>query len=236
MALVGIDEFKTWLGITSTSEDAQLQMFLDGASAAVTEYTGMDFTTRTYPTASDDGSGDNGIYCGNWHDRIILRQGPVTSVTSVHLDGSANFATNPSGAFATATLLVEGTDYVVEWDGCLPGTSTKCCRSRFLRKIGGVWPGITAFTAGAVIGQAGMARGNIKVVYTAGYSTLPISIKTAILQLATAVRHDSDKGNQVQSESLGGYSYSLLSGAAGKWPELGSTRQLLAKWGPEIAI
>lgn len=230
MAGVGLDYLKTYLGVTSTSGDGQLQVFLDQAWALVVDYCGRDFASRSYPGANEDGSGDNGIYCGDGSRFLILRQRPVTSITTLHLDYSAEWGTNPDGAFASATLLTEGEDFVVHWDSCLPGTTTKASKCGILERIGTVWPGGVLHQRGKLVAQPIPARGNIKVAYVAGYSTIPLAIRNATCQLAALIRRNSKVGAAIQSESLGGYSYSLAGPSSGQFPEFGTIRQALAKW------
>ncbi len=232
MALVGLDVWKTRLGVTGTTTDGQLQQFLDEASAMVIDYCGTDFSSRNYPGAVEDGNGDSGLYCGDGSRRFVLRQVPVLyGSLSIWLDNSAEWGTNPDGSFVTATLLTEGRDYVAPWDGCLPGTTTKCSRSGIIERINGAWPGMTMFTAGKLVGQYIPARGNIKVAYTAGYTSVPMAVQSAVMQLATGLKRTAKVGAGIQSESLGGYSYSLAAGgASGAFPELGTIRASLAKF------
>lgn len=230
MALVGIDYLKTYLGIaaTNTAGDGQLQIFLDFASADVVGYCGQDFVQRTYPGAGEDGKGDSGLYCGDSSRHLILRQGPIASITSLALDPTGEFDTHPDGSFASATLLTEGTDFVVHWDGCFPSSTTKCSRSRIVERIGTWWPGNAAYRPGSLTAQPIAARGNIKVAYVGGYPVVPTKIKNAICKLAAFNRKNFDLSGQVSSESLGGYSYSLQGPMAGQYPELGSIRELLS--------
>lgn len=231
MALVGIDYLKTYLGITTTASDGQLQVFLDQASAAVTDYCGRDFLARTYPGAGEDGGGDNGIYCGDGSRFLVIRQRPITSIQSIYHDPSANFGTNPDGSFTSATLMVEGSDYVVHWDSCLPGTTTKASRCGIIERVGTSWPSLAAYTPGKLVYHPIPTRGTIKVSYTAGYTTIPHAIRNAVVQLAAFIRRNYDKGGSMTSESLGGYSYSLGSpSSSGQFPELGSIRAMLAKY------
>lgn len=230
MAAIGLDTFKTWLNVTGTAQDARLQMFLDHASARVGELCQRNWLSTTYPAAGEDGIGDSGYYSGNGSRYLVIRQRPITSVVSLFLDNSAQFGTNPDGSFATATQLTEGVDFAVHWDGCLPSTSTKCSNCGIIERIGGVWPSGVAYSPGKLNIQPIPARGNIKISYVAGYTVVPQTVRDAILQLATLIRRNSDKGGNMSSESLGGYSYSLMGNQSGQLPELGSIRDMLSKY------
>jgi hypothetical protein len=159
-----------------------------------------------------------------------MSPGPaVTAITSVYVDNTGRFGENPDGAFAAATLLVEGRDYVLQVDGCLPNSSTPCSYSGILLRIGSTWPIGTAYD-GRVTSATAPIHGNIKIAYTAGFATVPRDVRNACLMLATANHRNADKGGAVSSESLGGYSYSLngsANGSASSFPEFGSIRAML---------
>src|SRR6185436_15490057 len=182
MAFVSLDYLKQFMRAAGTADDDNNQIYLDIAFGAVINYLGIDVAETTYPAAADGGRGDAGYYSGNGRRRIVLRNWPVTAVSAVYLDATGRFDQNPDGAFASATLLVYGTDYVIPWDGCLPGTSTKCSRAGFLERVNGYWPGGYAYVHRMLSGQLVPAQGNIKVAYTAGWpaTAVPSPIRGAI--------------------------------------------------------
>lgn len=240
MALVGLDYFKYFLGMaaSNTSQDSQLQIYLDQASRAFLSEIGRDIVQTNYPAAAEDGQGDSGYYSGNGTSKLRLRQYPViVSGLTVYVDNSGRFGANPDGAFdATSTLLTYGTDYVLQLDGCLPGTSTKCSYSGILERVGTTWPRRVIYSPGQISLQPIDGLGNIKVIYTAGFPTVPNDIRMAVVTIAAYIRRNADKGGPVSSESLGGYSYSLAQGAVtSTLPELGSVRQAVNRW-REISI
>lgn len=233
MALADLNaDVKPFLGISSsdTSEDARLQVLLAQAIAYVKRYCNRDFESTSYPGAASEGTGDAGYYWGNDTRLLVLRQRPVTALTSVYLDSSGRFGDNPDGAFAASTLLVAGTDYVLRWDGALAGTSTRCSYSGIVERLNGVWPGRRGARPGTISTEQTPGVGNIKVAYTAGYSTIPADLKQAVCTVVSMVRRSADKGAPIASESLGGYSYSIGSMMAGSMPEVGTVRDLLSRW------
>ncbi len=231
MALCSLSYLKLFLGISADTEDERLQIYLDMASAEVKNYLKRDIESTSYPGAADDGFGDSGFYSGNGNRLLPLRQWPVTAVASVYYDPTGYFGDNPAGTFATATLLVYGTDYVVRWDSCLPGTTTQASKCGILERITTVWPSAIEYTPGRLTLQAIPARGNLKIAYTAGYSSVPYPIRNAVCSLAAVIRRTSDIGALVTSESLGGYSYSLAgAGASGAAPEFGTIRAMLSQF------
>lgn len=132
-------ELKTYLGITTASEDALLTMLLDSANDFVEGYIGREIASASY-TEYFDGDGQR---------EILLNNYPVASITS--------FEEN------TGTLNVP------------------------------VWTAIDASTyklspnVGKIFMYCFKRRGfqNYKVVYTAGYTTIPGDIKLATLKIAS---------------------------------------------------
>lgn len=232
MALSSTTRLKLLLGISAsdTSQDSRLAQILTGVEAGVKAYLKRDVESATY-TEFYDGSGK---------PKLVLRQYPVTSVTTVHLDARGYYGT-PSDAFASTTLLTAGTDYV------LPKEDSGGSRPGFLLRIGGPtvsgevgwWPP-SAWNAGypsghLLTGRGPTAwprgRGNLKVVYVAGYTSVPADIALAVDQTAAWVSRNGPQGGfGLTGESLEDYSYNLASAAIGALPELGSARQLLAPY------
>jgi len=76
--------------------------------------------------------------------------------------------------------------------------------------------GVPAFNQNPAIGEIVSPIGfdrryqNYRVIYTAGFATIPLEVVQACAELAAAVYHNRDQNNNLQSENLGGYSYSAL--------------------------
>lgn len=238
-AAIGLDYFKDFLGIAATNvtQDARLQIYLDQSWAATINEIGRDIVQTTYPAAPDVGKGDSGYYSGTGTRFLRLRQRPAIETSfACYVDQTGRWGENPDGSFASATLLTYGTDYGLVLDGCLPGTSTKCSYAGILQRFGTAWPASRLYEPGQVTTQRIAGAGNIKVAYTAGWPTIPYDLRSAVCQIAAYVRRNADKGGAMTSESLGGYSYSMAGAvAAGAVPEMGSIRQVLAKY-KELAI
>lgn len=199
------------LGTLSAAQEAQLTALANAADAAIKRYIGYDIEETTYPGAATNGKGDSGYYSGDGTRFLIARQVPVQSITSIYEDPSGRFGENPDGSFAAATLLVEGTDYVLHTDGCLPGSSTVCSYTGIIERIGGVWPGLWVRTVGEIVPHHRSHRGNIKIAYVGGYDTVPADIEAAANQLVAWMRTTAERGMAVASENLGAYSYTLAS-------------------------
>lgn len=228
--LATLDQVKAQLGITSVAQDAALSLWNAGADAAVKGYTHRDLEQTTYPGCAVGGDGDSGYYDGNGSLFLILRQWPVTSVTSVYVDATGRYGENPDGAFASDTLLTYGTDYDLRLDGCLPGTTTKCSNSGILRRIGFPWPSSWVKRYGQILPRQIQGNGNIRVNYVAGYPTIPVDLIIAVAQIVAVMRSSAKQGLLLQSETQGAYSYALAQQVLNSMPALGTTRQLLAKY------
>ena len=191
-SLTTVDDLKTFLQIASsdTSEDTRLEELLDGVEWAVESFTKRRFASRSYTEYHD----------GNGRQLVVLRNRPVTAITSVKVDATGYYG-NGTNAFAASTAWTIGTDYTpknLTADEDNPGLLIALKGSMFDGR--GVWPeGI----------------GNIEVVYTAGYQTIPSDLILAVHQLASGVRQGAVKGGPIASETIGKYSYTLLAGNSG---------------------
>ena len=204
MALTTLADLKTYLGISDSSEDALLNLLIADADAAILGYIGRTIEQATLTE----------YYSGDGTQMLLLKQRPVTAVTSVHVYQSG-YSGQGSGAFASSTEWTAGEDFyirtVVENESNTgelvaikgPGTFT----ADHQPKTWGEWP---------------RGTGNIKVVYTAGYSTVPSDLAGACRILVAWMRASRDNGMPVKSEKLGAYSYTLMDDTGG--PELATVR------------
>lgn len=94
-----------------------------------------------------------------------------------------------------------------------------------MKDLAGVWaeqplsgysiavPEETGSNVGCLVSHCGPwpeGRRNIKIVYQAGYTTVPDDLKLAALQFCQELFRDARNGKKIQSERLGDYSYSLM--------------------------
>lgn len=229
MAIISLDYLKIFLGATTSAKDALYTVLADAASKAVKTYTDRDFESATYTE----------YYNGSGTHLLILRQRPVTSVTSVHVDATG-YAGDGTNAFASDTLQTVGVDYILRKERGTQGDSGMLVRLRgFMGQsaaslFGEGVLGWTQRTDGKLAGNLPPAwprgDGNIKVVYVAGYTAanMPADLKQATAQLAAwMVRNGTYGGDRIQSENMGQYSYTLGQAGLSSSPELGSTRSTL---------
>lgn len=247
MTIASEAEARVVLGLISTITDAEramLNLLLPAAEGRVIEHLGYDpeqrEATEYYPRQEPSGGSMTGnvgwdvdashrraeMYVqggGGLYPTLQLQRLPIRSVTNLWIDYSAKHGSAP-GAFASASLKVQGQDYWVEFDQ--PGYGpTGCLMSS------GAWP---------------REPGTVKVAYRAGYSPAEFNgrataagtdsegnlstagvnaspIKRAVLMTLTAgmqkwaaLAKSSTgwKPGGLSSERLGDYSYTVGGNAA----------------------
>lgn len=202
MPLTNLTRVKLHLGITDNGEDALLQQLMSEAEAAVKLFTRRRLDQHTITNEYYDGPG---------RQVLILNQRPVTSVVDVRVDANGMSGQSATG-FDSNSVWTQGVDFYARRlteDEKNPGELIAAGS-----EWGSVWPeGI----------------GNIRVSYVAGYSTIPEDVQYAVHSLIARMREDQEHGRPVISETLGSYSYSLLSGKA-EGQEMTSARSALLKY------
>lgn len=218
MALTTVDYVKTVSNIVGTTYDAQISALLDAASAEIKAYLGIEVEQATYTE----------YYTGNNTTRLALRQIPVTSITSVSIKSDGYFDQKSPG-FGAEDVITEGVGYVLDRS---PGVSLS--KSGILFRIGTVWPMLNrVYSMYRLTTDLGPTWGNIKVVYTAGYATVPNDIQLACAMLTNLLRNTLPHGGRyLEAEKLKDWSYRLATVKldTGGLPELGSIRGLLAPY------
>ncbi len=138
-----------------------------------------------------------------WHNgdgwaRLWLRRAPVTSLTSVEVNGSAQDVDDFTVNERTGELV---------W-----GTSGDY-------RHGNPFP---------------RGRRNIKVIYVAGYASVPTPVKEATVQVVKQLADAAAVSGVYQSESIGDYSYSLAQGTVDSLPPMAAV--LLAPYVLDISF
>lgn len=174
-------------------------MVLGIASNLIEEFLGvgdgLEFKARTE------------YYPGSGTQQLLLRHRPVISSTAprVFVD-SAGYFGSASGAFDAATTeLTYGTDFALKIDQS-DGTS----RSGILIRINDLWKKPQIRQVGYLSPFVGPAFGNVKVIYSAGYTTdgLPAAIRNACHFLTTRLIYLMPVGHELTGE---GYEEKSLS-------------------------
>lgn len=209
-------------GIRATTNPGAISVQTGPNSFSSVTYTGLTATTFTGCTG-----GTGTLTTGN------AVNSPVVSLDQGGYGGQA------PNAFQNANAnlqLIQGTNFMTVLD-----SGGRVSHRGILRMIGG---GLGGWWGG--YGQLNQYVGklaayrlpswptgylNIKVQYSAGYEEVPADLQYAATALvAYMVRNQPYGGDPLQSESLGAYSYSLLSGAGSQNQVLGSIITTLSRY------
>lgn len=217
MALTTLEYVKTAIGVSTSDKDAMLSLYLDAASEEIKRYLGLNIEQAVYTE----------YYSGNNTTRLALRNIPVSTLTSIYLKMDGFFDTRVPG-FGAENLLIEGTDYVLD-----RSPSASLSKSGIVFRIGTVWPMMHRMaTISRLSTDIGPSWGNIKITYTAGYSTVPKDIQLACAILVSRFMETASQGGwQINKETIGDYSYTQ--GPVhlnNKLPDIGGILGLLAPY------
>lgn len=218
MALTGLTATKLHLSIPSsdTTQDAFLTQLLAAAEAAFLRLIDRQIEQATY-TEYRSGKG---------HRTLMLNETPVSSITSVHYDPNGLWGQAPDGSFPSATLLTEGVDYALVKDG-----RNGLAETGRVMRIPGVWPGRLQWRAGLLSPQSMPSLGAIRVVYVAGYSSVPAEIPLAIWQTVAELMARRKNGLLKSSESFDGASLAFIQQEASQLLLLpGSRAQVVSRY------
>lgn len=138
-----------------------------------------------------------------------------------------------SSAFASTTVQTFGTDYILDLDES--GTKSN---SGMLRRIAGstsvIMPEDSDYDYSSLWARQGpvwpAGTRNIKVVYYAGYATIPEDLESVCLMWAAKMADYAESGDAYNSESLGQYSYTSPIEMPGRPQDIGSIRQILDRY------
>lgn len=193
MAIISTQNFKDYRGITASTWDTLIGTLITNAQAQAERYCRRTFDTATF-TETYDGSGA-GV--------LILRNAPITSITSV-----SALSRNSDGT-ETASALSAGT-YRFDADSgelfLVPRGLVKSFAFDSLGSPSPTWSRGASFTEGFQ---------NYRVVYVGGYGgsySMPADLKQAMYEMVdelfTPIYLGQGDSKQYQSETLGDYSYS----------------------------
>ena len=124
---------------------------------------------------------------GKGASALILKHRPVTAVTSVHDDADRVFGAD--SLIASTDYIVREAEGIIEW---LTSSST--------------FPSTAAYFYDYQL--------NVKVIYTAGYSTIPDDLEQACIMLAALLYHRGKQGADgiKQEAQSGAYSVTYVQG------------------------
>ena len=197
MALVYTDllELKTYLEIDrgDVAEDTKLRLMIEHATTLINSFLGRNLPPE-YKQRTE-------FYAGTGIVRLPLKTRPVTAnpVPLVYLDDAGYFG-SASGSFDPGTTaLVYGQDFSLLIDQEDGVTS----RSGILVRMNALWNKPRVRQVGYLFPFVAPAYGNVKVVYTAGYTTdtLPAEFRLACNVLAARLRYLMPDGMEIGTES-----------------------------------
>jgi len=192
MLFTDLREMKSVLEIDpcNTEEDKKLSFLNEWVSAWLEEWLGRP--GMTYKARTE-------YYAGTGTQVLCLNSRPVytTPTIQVFVDPSGYYG-QPDGAFDSTTELTYGTDFCLKAerdDGLGYGG--------LLVRINDYWTRPTVRSAGLLSPYIGPAFGNVKVVYTAGYTvdTFPAQLRMAANILVARLRYLLPLGMELTSES-----------------------------------
>jgi len=238
-AIVDISEVLLQLGLSSSATDEERAVSsaaIASAEGAVKRFLrydpGQKLRTEFYPRHDQRIGNVQSIWevtnteaylrqeSGASTSELQLQHIPIRSVPAIDLridyDGKSGAR---AGTFAAATQKTEGTDFWPNYD-LIDSDGNSVCRDGIVRSVG-LWPA---------------SAGNVKVVYTAGYTPEELHGQDAIIDASPIVEAVIDEARRrVEkmfvrkksvlggfaagpkcSESLGSYSYSIDSSLAAK--------------------
>lgn len=191
-----------YLGIPEAS--APTQALIDAAETLLLSYIGRPLISaeRTEYYSAVPGQ-----------KMVRLRIWPCASVNTVHIDPQFEFGQNTS--VTDPLLLVKGQDYALVWN--TTGDASQGLLEYFGLANGGYgWTGPYTPLTGYGLSPAArcanfgwpVGQGNIKVVYTAGFTTIPEDFKIAVAYQARWLQlNGGNAGSYMDSETLGQNSY-----------------------------
>ncbi len=189
-------------------------------------YTTLTYTGKTATTFTGCSGGTGTLYTGGNVYHPTVWQNPI-----------GYYGQSPSG-FDDGNIVVNGSQFVVVLDSggikshrgllrCIAGTGT-AGPGFFWQLPGNTYMGKLAAYS---LPRWPIGSGNIKVAYSAGYASteIPEDIKMATVMLVAQMIRNQPSGSMLSTESLGGYSYSVLSGRV-DIPDIGNIQKTLSSY------
>lgn len=145
-------------------------------------------------------------YSGNGTKYLRLNQVPVQSIANLWFDLGGYYG-DASGAFASSTLLTEGTDFALVRDN---NAARDCSHSGLVVRIDGyIWPRPAVRTQGLLALSRDTGDGNLKVEYIAGYTRALANVQLACHEFVGQLRRSAATGahGPLKNEKYDYYSY-----------------------------
>ncbi len=214
--LTSVGYLQALYGPSDATPPSQLSALLVAAESIIKDFCKQNIEVATYTE----------FYSSTNLRYFVLREKPVISITSLWSNDGAYYGTSPRDAFDDNSLLTQGVDYCLDVDrGGLISTSGKVLR------VTTNWTQYAmAYVPGHITMDLGPAYGNIKVIYTAGYSVIPDDLQYCCAFLVSYMKRTIKFGQNLQAEKLGDYGYHVARAAIKADPEMATTRQILSRY------
>jgi hypothetical protein len=191
LAIITTANYKTYKGISASTYDGQLDVIIPAAQSAVEQWCGRVFDSASY-TEKVNGN--------DWH-RIVVKNAPITALTSITLigpDGTSEVLDSSTYTFEAETGII----------GFQPASEGVLSVNEWGESDSDGWDVSPKFSDGFQ---------NLSVVYTGGYSagTMPAGLKLAMYQYVDVLMAQAVAGvgtGAFKSERLGDYNYERMTG------------------------
>lgn len=191
LSYASLAEFKLRIGVTGTSQDAELTALLEGVESLINAYLGFNPTTSSF-TEYHDTRGTQ---------TIALKRWPISTITSVHEDTNGQYGQRP-GAFPASSELIAGQDYSLVTDNQ--------SRMGVLYRIGRYWPRNLNRWPMQLVVLPSVCPGCVKVVYSVDNSeVLNIAKQAALLEGTAQYRSQLTGTGILTSDSMDGASVGI---------------------------
>lgn len=106
VALISLEDAKAYVGATGTESDAILCTFINSMSQWVLDFLGRSLLSKTYTE----------YYHGNGTDTLILRNRPITAITSIHIDSLRGWAADTAVTVADDVIQSKEAGIIRLWN------------------------------------------------------------------------------------------------------------------------
>ncbi len=181
-ALVTLNDFKTFLGITDNTKDELLKMLINFSSDYIETETGRTFKSTSYTNEEYDGTGT---------EELRLKNFPILSFTKLEVNNNYD----NSDSWDSWSEINANNYWVDKENGIITRTND------FLDFEEGM-------NNEEALSEIRFYKGKFKyrATYVAGFDTIPYDIQFACMILAEEMYKNRGNTNGIRSESLGDHS------------------------------
>jgi hypothetical protein len=193
MAIITTAEYKTYAGISGSTDDTFIGLAITAAQDMAEKFTGRRFDAGNYVDTIDGNIGQESVQVKSW---------PINTLTSVEYRVGTTFQTFDADLYS-----VDTTNGIIWINNPAWGRVTGSADSWY--GDGADWQ---STSMGAGIGPSPRfpeGSFNIRVTYNGGYTsqTMPASLKWAMYQAVDLLFTNRAANPMLQSESIMAYSY-----------------------------